>query len=134
MAITDDLIRDEGMELKVYKDTTGHLTIGVGRNLDANGISANEAMVMLANDIHKCRHQLQEHLSIYSKLDDVRQDVLLNMCFNLGITGLLKFKNMIASLECGNYIQASKDMLDSLWAEQVGERALRLSITMRKGE
>ena len=134
MSITDDLIRDEGLELKLYKDTTDHWSIGVGRNLDSNGISANEAMVMLANDIHKCRHQLHEQLPVYSKLDDVRQDVLLNMCFNLGITGLLQFKNMIASLERGNYIQASKDMLDSLWSEQVGERALRLSIRMRKGE
>jgi len=134
MSITEDLVRDEGMELKAYKCPAGYITIGVGRNLESNGITASEAMTLLEHDIQRCRHELFEQLPVYSKLDDVRKDVLVNMCFNLGIHGLLQFKNMIASLECGNYIQASKNMLNSLWSEQVGERALRLSIRMRKGE
>jgi len=134
MSIVDDLIRDEGMRLKPYRDTTGHLTIGVGRNLDDVGITKSEAMRMLGNDIEKCKRQLTDQLPIYSTLDAVRQEVLINMCFNLGIKGLLGFKDMIASLEIGNYIQASKDMKNSLWARQVGDRADRLALKMQRGE
>jgi lysozyme len=128
------LLRHEGMKLKPYRCPAGKLTIGIGRNLDANGISQKEAFVLLENDILRCESQLMDHIPIaYSDLNDNRKSVLLNMCFNLGISGLLEFKNTLAFIGAGDYERAANNMLASRWAKQVGRRAIELSKLMRKG-
>lgn len=124
------LLRDEGLELKPYTDTVGKTTIGVGRNLDDNGITEDEALFMLRNDIQRSRHELAK-FHWWRNLDSDRRDVLVNMHFNLGLPRLLSFKNMIAALDFGDYKLAADEMLDSLWAEQVGDRAVRLARVMR---
>jgi len=99
--IKAQLVRHEGLRLKPYRCTAGKLTIGIGRNLNDCGISQSEAYIMLINDIMNCEKQLQAKIpDIYNGLDEVRKSVLLNMCFNLGINGLLGFKNTLA--ETGN--------------------------------
>ena len=123
--ISDDLVRDEGLKLKPYKCTAGKLTIGVGRNLADVGISEEEARHMLSNDVYNCIYDLDLALPWWKTLSDGRQRALLNMCFNLGITRLLKFKNMLKCLRDGNYEQAAIEALDSKWARQVGRRAER---------
>ena len=133
--IKEQLVRHEGLRLKPYRCTAGKLTIGIGRNLDDCGISQSEAYVMLINDIMNCEKQLQAKIpDIYNGLDEVRKSVLLNMCFNLGISGLLGFKNTLAFIKAGDWERAANNMLVSRWAKQVGRRAIELSELMRKGK
>lgn len=128
-----ELIADEGERLKPYQCTAGRTTIGVGRNLDDKGISHKEAIYMLSNDIDEVISQLDVKLPWWRNLSDNRQRVLCNMCFNLGISGLLYFKNTLASMQAGKYDDAAKGMMSSLWAKQVGKRAIRLAEMMTKG-
>ena len=133
--IKEQLVRHEGLRLKPYRCTAGKLTIGVGRNLDDCGISLSEAYVLLENDIQNCERQLLDEIpEIYNSLDEVRKSVLLNMCFNLGIKGLLEFKNTLAFIDAGDWERAANGMLASKWAKQVGRRAIELSELMRKGQ
>lgn len=132
--VKEQLIRHEGLRLKPYRCIAGKLTIGVGRNLDDCGISKPEAMVLLDNDILRCESELLEHLpAVYSGLNDTRKAVLVNMCFNLGISGLLGFKNTLAFIGAGDFERVANGMLASKWAKQVGVRAIELSELMRKG-
>lgn len=128
------LIRDESLRLKPYKDTVGKLTIGIGRNLDDVGISHDEALVLLNNDIDKASAQVRTQLPWSIGLDDARVAVLVNMCFNLGIAGLLGFHNTLSLIQSGNYTAAADAMLQSKWASQVGPRAARLAEQMRTGQ
>ena len=133
--IKEQLVRHEGLRLKPYRCTAGKLTIGVGRNLDDCGISLSEAYIMLINDIMNCEKQLQAKIpDIYNGLDEVRKSVLLNMCFNLGVSGLLGFKNTLEFIKAGDWERAANNMLVSRWAKQVGRRAIELSELMRKGK
>lgn len=127
------LIKHEGLRLFPYYDTVGKLTIGVGRNLSDKGISKEEAMILLENDIKDCEKDL-EKFDWYKELDEVRKIVILDMCFNLGLPKLLSFKKMIQALRNKDYTRAAHEMLDSKWAHQVGNRALELSEIMRTGE
>lgn len=127
------LRRHEGERLKPYRCTAGKLTIGIGRNLDDRGITAEESAYLLNNDIDRVWTELQTRLPWTTGLSDVRQRVLLDMAFNLGIDGLLKFRNTLATIQAGRYHQAGEMMLDSLWARQVGMRAHRLSKMMQTG-
>ena len=133
--IKEQLVRHEGLRLKPYRCTAGKLTIGIGRNLDDCGISQTEAYVLLENDIQNCERQLVDEIpDIYNALDEVRKSVLLNMCFNLGIKGLLGFNNTLAYIGAGDWERAANGMLASKWAKQVGMRAIELSEMMRKGK
>ena len=130
----EELMRDEGLRLKPYKDTVGKTTIGIGRNLDDVGISKEEAYDMLTNDIIRTSRSLDLDIPWWKTLNETRQRVLLNMAFNLGINSLLGFKNTLANIKAGNYEAAAVGMLNSKWASQVGARAQRLAEQMAKGE
>lgn len=132
-ALKAQLIRDEGMRLKPYVDTVGKATVGCGRNLSDVGISATEAEFMLLNDIQSVLSMLNLNVPWWSTLSGNRQLVLANMAFNMGVTGLLGFKKMLAACRAGNYDEAAAEMENSLWRQQVGDRALRLSKLMRDG-
>lgn len=131
--IEEQLILHEGLRLKPYKCPAGYLTIGVGRNLETKGISREEALFLLRNDIKEIERALSKY-DWYTKLDPIRQKVLIDMCFNLGLAGLLQFKRMIAALAAGDYKRAADEMVDSAWYHQVGTRARRLVEMMRTGE
>jgi lysozyme len=129
------LVRHEGLRLKPYRCTAGKLTIGVGRNLEDKGISQQEAYELLENDIRECEVQLLTEIpDIYLSLDINRKVVLINMCFNLGIKGLMGFKNTLAFIAARDWERAANNMLASRWAKQVGRRAIELAEIMRKGE
>lgn len=130
--LTELLIEHEGLRLKPYRCPSGKLTIGVGRNLEDVGITKAEAMFLLANDIKRVSAELNA-FDWFKGLDPVRQLVLMDMCFNLGLSNLLKFKKMISALERGDYDKAHVEMLDSLWATQVGSRAWKLAKMMKHG-
>jgi lysozyme len=131
--LIDELERDEGLRLKVYVDSVGVPTIGIGRNLRDRGLSREEAYHLLHNDLEEVSAQLDQRLPWWGRLDDVRQRVLANMCFNLGIAGLMQFERTLALTMTGKYEEAADEMLRSKWAAQVGERAVRLSEMLRHG-
>jgi lysozyme len=125
--IKDLLIKHEGLRLFAYKDTVGKTTIGVGRNLDDRGISKEEALIMLDRDIEDFTQQLSERLFWFDQQPDKVKIVLINMAFNMGLAGLLTFRNTLEHIKNGQYDLASKEMLQSKWASQVGKRAIELS-------
>jgi lysozyme len=134
--LIDELIRDEGEILHAYADSLGYLTIGVGRLIDkrrGGGISKEESRYLLSNDIKETESQLDIRLPWWRVLSATRQRVLLNMAFNLGIDGLLGFKNTLLAIKQGDYERAAKGMLASKWAKQVGARANRLAEMMKNG-
>lgn len=128
-----ELVRDEGLRLKPYQDSLGILTIGVGRNLRDRGITREEAYHLLQNDVADVQGDLDHALPWWRSLDEVRQRVLVNMCFNLGIDRLLGFKQTLAFVQDGRWEEAAQGMLNSAWAGQVRERASRLAEMMRTG-
>lgn len=124
----------EGERLKPYRCIAGKLTIGVGRNLEDRGITREESAYLLGNDIDSHWRELVKAIPWIEQLDEVRQRVLLDMAFNLGIAGLLSFKNTLATIKAGDYQRGAAMMLDSKWASQVGARANRLSRMMATGK
>jgi lysozyme len=91
-------------------------------------------MIMLRNDVNKCVAELDKSIPWWRTLTPNRQAVLTNMCFNLGIGGLLGFNNTLAFIASGDWERAANGMLASKWAKQVGRRAIELSELMRKGK
>ena len=126
------LQRHEGLRLKPYKCTAGKVSIGYGRNLDDMGISEVEAMVLLRHDIERCYDELSV-FSWFADLDQVRQEALIDMLFNLGLPTFLEFKKTLKFVAEGKYSQAAEEMLRSKWADQVGDRAKELAYMMDTG-
>lgn len=139
-----ELQRDEGLRLFAYDDANGdmiergtivkgHVTIGYGRALDVNGITAEEAGWLLENDIARTECELLALIPWYTRLDATRQRVLVNMAFNLGPEGLMRFHDVLRYVREARYELAARAMEDSRWYDQVGARAERLVAMMRTG-
>ena len=149
------LVQSEGLRLQVYQDTLGIDTIGVGRNLEDRGITKEEldyldypnietvyergieyadAVYLACNDIEIVEEELLRHQPCVSDLSATRQMVLMDMAFNMGVPRLLKFKKMWAAIHEGDFDAASREMLDSRWAVQVGTRSQKAALRMRIGE
>lgn len=127
-----DLKRHEGFRSLPYTDTQGHLTIGYGINLDA-GITEEEAAVILCMRVSKLQGTLSQFFPWWNEITSERQDVLINMAYNLGVDGLLKFKRMLARVADKNYEGAAQEMRSSKWAVQVKERSTELIKMMIAG-
>ena len=135
--ITKQLRIDEGEVLHAYQDHLGYWTIGVGRLIDkrkGGGITEDESAYLLRNDILTRMVALDKRIPWFKKLDTARQGVLLNMAFQLGVGGLLNFKNTLAKVEAGDYEGAAANMLKSKWASQTPARAKRMAEQMRTGQ
>ena len=134
--LIQELILDEGYKYETYEDHLGFLTLGVGHLvLDTDpeinkpvGTPVSEERVLecLNNDIETVCNELNRNMPWWKELSDEKMRVLANMCFNLGITRLLKFRKFLAALESGDFETAGEEMMDSKWATQVGARATRL--------
>lgn len=131
--IVQELERDEALRLRPYNDGKGKLTIGIGRNLTDNGISREEAYQMLNHDLERVYAELDQRFPWWQKLDSVRQRVLVNMNFNMGIKKFSGFVKTLALVQAGRYAEAADEMLRSDWQIDVGPRAIRLSDMMRRG-
>jgi lysozyme len=127
------LEHEEGRQPKPYTDSTGNLTIGIGRNLTGIGLYDDEIDYLLANDLKRVTDALNKNLPWWIHLDTVRQKVLIDMCFNMGIEKLLQFHNTLHWIMIGNYANAKLSMLSSLWAKQVGIRAINLATMLETG-
>ena len=160
-SLEDQLILHEGLKLKPYKCPANKWTIGVGRNLEdvglskdeqlklfgtsglnrkevidgllIRGISEEEALFLLDNDIKKCTADVKR-FPWFEYLDPVRQKVIVDMRFNLGLAGLKKFRKMIGHLEVGAYSDAADEMKNSKWYWEVGNRSRRLVKMMSTGQ
>jgi len=149
------LIAHEGLRLQVYQDTLGIDTIGIGRNLEDRGITKEEldwmdmpnmdavyehgireadAMYLAQNDVQIVEEELLRAHPCVEDLDAVRQLVLVDMAFNMGVPRLCKFKKMWNAIHENKFDIASKEMLDSRWANQVKSRAVKLANAMHNGE
>lgn len=133
------LERVEGKRNRVYKDTKGFLTIGIGHNLDARGISDKAISVILDDDIERFVSTLDENAPWWRNLDDVRQEVMLELVFNMGwgngSSGLSSFKNTLPAIQSGNYEKAAQGLRLSKWARDVKEfRARTLIKALREGQ
>jgi lysozyme len=113
----------EGLELKPYRCTSDKLTIGLGRNLEDNGITEEEAYYLAENDIDNLMDELDRNIPWWTELNNPRKRALLNMAYNVGTPTLMKFQKTLGLLESGQYEEASKEVLNSRWARQVGRRA-----------
>ena len=122
----------QGLQLKPYRCASGVCTIGYGRDLDNVGISQAEAEALLDADIQTACRQL-EGLPWFDEQNEIRQQVLIDMCFNLGRPRLMGFKKMLTALLNHDHAEAANQMLASRWAVQVGGRADRLAAMMRQG-
>jgi len=153
--LIDELIKHEGLKLQVYKDTLGIDTIGIGRNLEDRGISQEElddldipnmdiiyeygiteadAVYLANNDVQIVEDELLRAHPCVDRLDSVRQLILVDMAFNMGVPRLCKFKKMWNAIHEEKYDIAAKEMLDSRWANQVKSRATKLAHAMHTGE
>lgn len=136
-----ELRHDEGVRYTRYIDSLGNPSCGVGHNLNASPLPAGwkfpltdlQVNQLLDQDIADALHQLDTHLPWWRQLDEVRQRVIANMCFNMGIDKLLGFALMLAALKLHNFATAATEMKDSRWFGQVGDRAARLCSAMSTG-
>jgi lysozyme len=90
--------------------------------------------IILNNDVNIATDELVATFDWYADLDPIRQRVVVDMVFNLGMPRFKQFQNMIAAIEAGDWMEASDEMMDSRWAQQVGLRASRLAEMMETGE
>ena len=136
-AMREMLIANEGLSLKVFKCTAGANSIGVGRNLDSRGISEDEAMLMLNNDIEICVDALDKRYPWWKRLSEARQEVMVDLMFNLGESRLSKFVQFLQSMETASsaedYTVAAEHLLDSLYAKQLPGRSKRNAEIIRGG-
>ena len=133
--LINQLKRHEGVRTHAYQCTANMITIGVGRNIDENGglgLSDDEIDYLLENDIRRCKQELIS-FPWFAEIDSVRQDALVNLCFNLGMTRLLGFKNALTAMSVGDYDKAADEFMDSRWAKQVGLRADEVCEMIRTG-
>lgn len=123
----------EGFRSNVYTCSGGKKTVGYGRNLQDIGISEEEAEMLLKNDIYEATNQLLNAFPFMATFSDVRISAMINFTFNVGIGTVKKFSNTIEYLKNEDWEAAADEMMDSKWAEQVGDRAIQITEQIRTG-
>ena len=129
--IVKDIKKHEGFEPKVYKCTEGYDTIGYGFAIKDLVLDEDIADLILMKKLHKLLQRILITFPWFKDVDDTAKAVIVNMCYQLGLSGFSKFKKTIYLLETEQYEEASVEMLDSLWAKQTPNRAKELSETLR---
>jgi lysozyme len=128
------LVIDEGKRNKMYLDTKQIPTIGVGHNLRDVPISDRAVQVILEDDIALAEAETRKLIPVFNRLSEERKAVVVNMMFNMGYPVFSKFKRTLALINAHRYSEAADEMLQSDWAKQVGQRAIRLANAMRGTE
>lgn len=128
--LEDRIKRHEGLRLQAYTDTTGHLTIGWGHRIqpgDPTEVTEEEAEQLLQQDIQNAKDELAKDLPWTLALPMDQQSILIEMVFQLGVSGLLGFRNMLFCIRSGDTDGTVHAMLDSLWHKQCPERCEELA-------
>jgi lysozyme len=125
--------QSEGFRSKVYRCPAGKLTIGYGLNLEDRGVTEVQAEYLMIDVIRDVESNLRGNISFWNDLDKTRQEVLIDMAYNMGVAGLMQFRKTLAHIANRDYENASEEMLRSRWASQVGNRATKLSNVMKTG-
>ncbi|MHB8285724.1 MAG: glycoside hydrolase family protein [Caulobacteraceae bacterium] len=133
-----ELTLDEGDRTRAYLDGGGVPTIGIGHTGPEvhRGLVWTQAQVdaQFAADVTHAQAGLIKALPWFAKLDDPRQECLTDMCFNLGLHGLLAFHRTLTAVQDGHYEAAAEAMLSTHpWVDQIGARVQRLAAQMRSG-
>lgn len=128
------LLQHEKFRQFPFSDMSGHITIGIGRNLSERGISTNEALALLDDDIFYFNSKLHFLLPFYQLLDEARKLCLLDIVFHLGINDFLSHEVLLLAVEKGTYEKASKEILNCKAAHNSPERYQQLAYIMRTGE
>lgn len=131
-SLEKDLIRDEGWKVRPYRDSRGLLTVGVGHNLDAQGLCEEAIVAQLRHDIRAVEDKLDVVMPWWKNKPEQVQRVLVNLGFNLGVDGLQnKWPLTVAHIKAGNYDLAAKAIRSNkVYTSQVGQRAERLAILL----
>lgn len=124
---------DEDRRKRIYTDTVGKISGGIGRNLTDRGFSDDEIDLMYANDIKIAEKDARSLVPGFDHLNDVRQEVIMNMSFNLGYSRLAAFKKFLAAVNSSDFDEAADEMKNSKWYGQIKDRGVRLVNAMRKG-
>jgi len=126
----------EGVRNHVYVCTAGYETIGVGRNISESGLGLTdeEINILLMNDIERVKKELSSSFSWFLDLDEVRQNAIIDMCFNLGLSRLNQFVKALDGMASKDYDKAADEFMDSRWSQQVGQRAVTVTEMIRTGE
>ena len=133
--LTASIKAHEGLRLSAYTDTTGHITIGYGRNISNVGISQSEADYLLGNDIQSAIGTAEtQDWWPHVKGSDARARAFIEILFNLGLGGLAYFRKALDAAMSDDWDTCSVELLDSLWAKQVGKRAEVLAAMVKTGE
>lgn len=148
MKLLEQLKKDEGFSERVYFCTENFPTVGYGYNLTANvlklselelqdarhnGVSERKAFLWLARIVENIEQQLDSKIDFFKRLDEARQDVLINMAYQQGLNGVMKYKGTLLAMRHGDFELAAINMLDSKWARQTPKRAKRLAEQMKNG-
>jgi lysozyme len=128
------LIRYEGKRNRMYADSEGVATIGIGHNLQSKSISDAAVAQIFTDDVNDVERDVERELPWVAALSLPRQAVMYDMTFNLGIEGLLEFHATLDAIQAERWEDAARHMLASKWARQVGRRAEELADQMRSGE
>jgi lysozyme len=130
MAITniyEQLRRDEGVQYDVYMDTEGFLTLGVGHRLRGRPLSDKAVEQILKDDLEGITAELVGAYPWAARLSPARFGALQNLAFNVGVAGVGTFKKMLTAIQGEDWEGAARELLDSKYARQVKERAVRLA-------
>jgi len=130
------LKRHEGVRSHVYLCSAGYETIGVGRNIAESGLGLTEDEIdfLLINDITRVKQELTDTYFWFPALNDARQDAMVDICFNLGLTRLRGFVNALEAMSREQFDIAADEFMDSRWSQQVGNRAVEVTEMIRTGE
>ena len=126
------LRRDEGVKYDIYVDSEGWLTLGVGHRLRARALSDAAVDQILRDDVAGTTAELLEAYPWAGQLSGARFGAVQNLAFNLGVAGLGTFVKFLAALRQERWKDAAAELLDSKYAEQVGDRAKRLSVQIKE--
>ena len=127
MSLIDNIKLSEGFRSKVYKCTEGYDTIGFGFAIKDLHLDEDIATMILERKIQDLKLKVQQKFPFIDDLPEDIQDVIIEMCFQLGVTGFSRFKRTIGYFKEKDFKSASKEMLDSKWAIQTPNRAKKLS-------
>ena len=134
--LSDRIKAAEGFRSKLYNCPAGHLTIGYGHNIEEHGISQHVAEVIFRGDLQISIEETEaEWVEIWPTLSDARQEVLVDMMFNMGkpTFNRRRWPKFTAALAAHDYVEAEAQMIDSKWHRDVKTRALELERLMREG-